>query len=141
LLLSTSCSTLAFGNLFTAFLWPTWLQAATTAHRHANCGQDGGTFGAGQKQKDDKKRCTECSSNTVGKLSVNPFGWQLLFCGLLHILAASVLRCFYGPLTVALDCPQSFYMGLYALLEGCIELKAILYKYFHRNCVYRGPTP
>jgi len=98
-------------------------------------------FWAGQKQKDDKKRCTECSSNTVGKLSVNPFGWQLLFCGLLHILAASVLRCFYGPLTVALDCPQSFYMALYALLEGYIELKAILYKYFHRKCVYRGPTP
>ncbi|EDW41326.1 GM19384 [Drosophila sechellia] len=47
---------LAFGgNLFTAFLWPTWLTMVdvrlhpATAHQHANCGQDGGPFGRARK--------------------------------------------------------------------------------------------
>jgi len=70
---------LAFGgNLFTAFLWPTWLTMVdvrlhpATAHQHANCGQDGGPFG--RAEKDDKKRSSECSSNTKAELGVNPFG-------------------------------------------------------------------
>lgn len=62
---------LAFGgNLFTAFLWPTWLTMVDVGR--CQLWPRRRAFWAGQK--DDKKRSSECSSNTKAELGVNPFG-------------------------------------------------------------------